>query len=184
MDVRRLPYLVELHRHGTMRAVAERLGTSTSTVSAQVSALAAEVGTPLVEPVGRLVRLTPAGRRLAEQAVGILAAVWLVALAGIVLSVFTTHIPRWVGTGLYLGMGWVVILALPALIAALPWPAIALLAAGGVFYSIGAVIYARKRPDPFPRVLGFHEVFHLFVVAGGLAFALVVWIWVLPFPRG
>jgi hemolysin III len=115
--------------------------------------------------------------------VGILAAVWALALAGIALSVFTSHIPRWLGTGLYLGMGWVVVLALPALVAALPWPAIALLAAGGVFYSVGAVIYALKRPNPFPRVLGFHEVFHLLVVAGGLAFALVVWIWVLPFPR-
>src|SRR5689334_838119 len=106
--------------------------------------------------------------------VGILAAVWLLAASGVGLAVFTARVPRWVGTGLYLGMGWVVLIALPALVGALPWPAIALLFAGGVLYSIGAVIYARKRPDPFPRVLGFHEIFHLFVVAGGVAFALVV----------
>jgi DNA-binding transcriptional LysR family regulator len=75
MDVRRLRFLLELSRHGSMRAVAEHLGTTTSTVSQQLAALAREVGTPLLEPEGRMVRLTPAGRRLAEHAVTILAAV-------------------------------------------------------------------------------------------------------------
>jgi len=75
MDTRRLGYLVELQRLGSMRAVADSLGTSTSTVSQQVAALAREMGTSLVEPSGRRVRLTPAGRRLAEHAVTILAAV-------------------------------------------------------------------------------------------------------------
>lgn len=71
----RLVVLLELARHGSMRAVADVLMTSTSTVSQQVAALAHEVGTPLVEPDGRGVRLTPAGRRLADHAVSILAAV-------------------------------------------------------------------------------------------------------------
>ena len=75
METRRLGYLVELQRLGSMREVADSLGTSTSTVSQQVAALAREMGTPLVEPTGRRVRLTPAGRRLAEHAVAILAAV-------------------------------------------------------------------------------------------------------------
>ena len=75
MDVRRLRLLLELSRLGSMHAVADELGTTTSTVSQQIAALAREVGTPVVEPDGRRVRLTPAGRRLAEHAVTILAAV-------------------------------------------------------------------------------------------------------------
>jgi DNA-binding transcriptional LysR family regulator len=75
MDVRRLRLLLELSRLGSMREVAGVLGLTTSTVSQQIAALAKEAGTPLVEPDGRRVRLTPAGHRLAEHAVTILAAV-------------------------------------------------------------------------------------------------------------
>lgn len=75
METRRLQVLLELSRTGSMRAVAEALGTTTSTVSQQIAALAKETGTALVEPVGRGVRLTPAGRRLADHAVDILTAV-------------------------------------------------------------------------------------------------------------
>ncbi len=75
METRRLAVLLELSRLGSMREVAEELGTTTSTVSQQIATLAREAGTPLVEPDGRRVRLTPAGRRLAEHAVTILAAV-------------------------------------------------------------------------------------------------------------
>ncbi|HEY0814313.1 MAG TPA: LysR family transcriptional regulator [Pseudonocardia sp.] len=75
METRRLQFLRELSLRGSMRAVADELNVTTSTVSQQIAVLAEEFGTPLVEPVGRRVRLTPAGRRLAEHAVAILAAV-------------------------------------------------------------------------------------------------------------
>ena len=75
MDVRRLELLVELSRLGSMREVADELGLTTSTVSQQLAALARDVGVPLLEPLGRRVRLTAAGRRLADHAVTILAAV-------------------------------------------------------------------------------------------------------------
>src|SRR5262245_48316245 len=75
VDVRRLQLLLELSRLGSMREVADELGLTTSTVSQQIAALAREVGTPVIEPDGRRVRLTPAGRRLADHAVTILAAV-------------------------------------------------------------------------------------------------------------
>lgn len=75
MDTRRLALLCELSRLGSMRAVAENLHVTTSTVSQQIAALAKEVGQVLVEPDGRGVRLTPAGRRLVEHGAGILAAV-------------------------------------------------------------------------------------------------------------
>lgn len=75
METRRLQMLLELSRWGTMRSVADLLGTTTSTVSQQIAVLERETGTALVEPDGRRVRLTPAGRRLADHAVHILAAV-------------------------------------------------------------------------------------------------------------
>ncbi|MGW0561521.1 LysR family transcriptional regulator [Streptomyces sp. NPDC003016] len=75
METRRLEMLAELSRLGSMRAVADVLGTTTSTVSQQIATLSRETGTVLIEPEGRRVRLTPAGRRLAEHAVTILAAV-------------------------------------------------------------------------------------------------------------
>jgi DNA-binding transcriptional LysR family regulator len=75
METRRLQLLLELSQLGSMRAVADHLGTTTSTVSQQIAALADEVGAALIEPQGRNVRLTPAGRRLAAHAVTILAAV-------------------------------------------------------------------------------------------------------------
>ena len=75
MDLRRLRLLVELSRLGSMREVAETHGLTTSTVSQQLATLAREIGTPLLEPDGRRVRLTPAGRRLADHAVTILAGV-------------------------------------------------------------------------------------------------------------
>jgi DNA-binding transcriptional LysR family regulator len=75
MDLKRLRLLLLLARHGSIREVADIAGVTTSTVSQQIAALARDVGTPLIEPQGRRVRLTPAGRRLAEHATGILAAV-------------------------------------------------------------------------------------------------------------
>src|SRR5918997_4348462 len=74
VEVRRLRLLLELSRRGSMRAVAEELGYTTSTVSQQLAVLAGEGGTPLLEPGGGRVRLTPAGQRLADHAVTILAA--------------------------------------------------------------------------------------------------------------
>ena len=74
MDVRRLRMLLELSRLGSMHEVAETLGTTTSSVSQGIAALSRDLGSPLLEPDGRRVRLTPAGRRLADHAVTILAA--------------------------------------------------------------------------------------------------------------
>ncbi|HEX2027615.1 MAG TPA: hemolysin III family protein, partial [Nitriliruptorales bacterium] len=62
----------------------------------------------------------------------------------------------------------------------LPWQGVALLAAGGVIYTLGAVIYARRRPDPWPRWFGFHEVFHTLVVAAGAAHFVAIWRYALP----
>lgn len=113
----------------------------------------------------------------------ILSIIWFLAGLGVAFSVLTLRLPRWVSASLYIGMGWVVVLALPAFLAVLPWTAVGTLVLGGLLYTVGAIVYARRWPNPFPRILGFHEIFHLFVIAGSVAFAACIWIWALPFPR-
>ncbi len=106
--------------------------------------------------------------------ISILAVVWSIAGAGIVLKVAWPNAPRWLGVGLYVGTGWVALVAASELadwFAAVP---LILLAGGGILYTLGGVIYALKRPNPFPRVFGYHEVFHLLVIAGSaMHFTLV-----------
>lgn len=113
----------------------------------------------------------------------ILILIWSCAALGVGLATLTLHAPRWLTAGLYVAMGWIVIFALPAFLSVVPWIAIVWLFLGGILYTIGALIYARRWPNPFPRYFGFHEIFHLFVIAGSIAFAVTVWVWALPFPR-
>jgi hemolysin III len=115
--------------------------------------------------------------------IAMLAVIWLVALAGVALSLFALHVPRWVNALLYVGMGWISVLLLPQIVAVVSLTPALVLIAGGLLFTVGAVIYALRRPDPLPHVFGFHELFHLFVIAGTAAIAAVVWIWVVPFPR-
>ena len=113
----------------------------------------------------------------------LLIVIWLCAVVGVALATLTLRAPRWLTATLYVAMGWVSVFALPAFVQALSWPPELVLLLGGVLYTIGALIYARRWPNPFPRIFGFHEVFHLFVIAGSIAFAVMIWIWVAPFPR-
>jgi hemolysin III len=115
----------------------------------------------------------------------LLVGVWLLAILGVGFAILSLsrQVPRWLNAALYVAMGWVAVLALPAFLAVLPWTAVATLILGGVFYTIGAVFYALRWPDPWPRVFGYHEIFHLLVIAGSVAFVACIWIWVLPFPR-
>jgi hemolysin III len=92
--------------------------------------------------------------------------VWGIALAGSVMKIFFIHVPRWVSTGMYLFMGWLCLVVVYPLVTTLSVPSLLWLAAGGGFYSLGALIYATKRPDPFPGRFGFHEIWHCFVLAG------------------
>lgn len=93
-------------------------------------------------------------------------AIWSLAVIGILVKNFWFGAPRWLSTGFYILMGWLVVLAIYPLSKALPVAALVLLVLGGVMYTIGGLIYAFKWPKITNKYFGFHEIFHLFVLAG------------------
>ena len=113
----------------------------------------------------------------------VLISIWIVAAAGVTFSVAALRLPRWLGVTLYVGAGWIALVPAPTLVQTLPLPASVLLLGGGLLYTAGATIYACRRPDPLPHIFGYHEIFHLFVIAGSAAFFVLIWVWVIPFPR-
>lgn len=109
----------------------------------------------------------------------ILVAVWSAALAGAVFKLVWIDAPGWLGATTYILIGWIALVAIPDLVDRLGIPAVAALALGGILYSAGGVIYARKRPDPAPSVFGYHELFHLLVIAAAALQYVVVAFWIL-----
>jgi hemolysin III len=97
---------------------------------------------------------------------GLLISVWFVALVGVIIKIFWMNAPRWLSTFIYILMGWLAVIVIYPLVNAIQIGALIWLSIGGLFYTIGAVIYALKKPDPYPGILGFHEIFHLFVLLG------------------
>lgn len=95
----------------------------------------------------------------------ILIVVWSGALAAILLKFIWVDAPKWVAAAVGLALGWVAVVALPQLEERLQPSALTLLIAGGLLYSVGAVVYARRKPDPLPAVFGYHEVFHALTIA-------------------
>jgi len=104
--------------------------------------------------------------------------VWAFTLGGFFLKIFWLDAPRYLYTSIYLLMGWMIVIALYPLTKVMQTQGIVLLGLGGIFYSIGAVIYAMKKPDPFPNTFGFHEIFHLFIMAGSFCHYLMVYSYV------
>ncbi len=96
----------------------------------------------------------------------ILAVVWALALAGLFKSIYWINAPRWVTAGLFVLMGWMIVFVALPLARAVGPGAFWLVVAGGMAYTVGAAVYAKKWPDPWPPTFGFHEVWHLFVLAG------------------
>ncbi|MGH8929180.1 MAG: PAQR family membrane homeostasis protein TrhA [Egibacteraceae bacterium] len=115
---------------------------------------------------------------------------WLVGIVGAVLAALPLSASRWIPTLKnaspwvpalsYVGVGWLLVVPFTKIIDALPWEGSALIVLGGLLYTIGAFIYAKRWPDPSPRWFGFHEIFHLLVIAGSTAHYVAVWRYVLP----
>jgi hemolysin III len=124
-------------------------------------------------PVALLVLEGPTGWTL-------FAAVWAGALAGVALSLLWIGAPRWLFAATYVALGWIALMALPELVSRLPLTPMLLIAGGGVLYTTGAVVYATRRPDPWPRVFGFHEVFHALVIAAAAMHFGAMAGWVIP----
>lgn len=123
-------------------------------------------------PFGLLVMST-------DWAVPVLSVVWSGALTAILLKLFWYRTPKWLSASIALALGWVGAAAFSQLLK-LELPGLLLVVAGGLLYSAGAIVYVRRRPDPLPEVLGYHEVFHaLTVAAAGCQYAAIAF-FVLP----
>jgi hemolysin III len=105
---------------------------------------------------------------------GLLAIIWALAFIGIGVKIFVINAPRWVTAGVYVVMGWLAVLAIRPILAALSAGALFWLAVGGVIYTLGAVIYILRKPDLAPGVFGFHELWHLFVILAAAAHYIAI----------
>jgi hemolysin III len=110
----------------------------------------------------------------------VLAGVWSGAAAGIVFTLVWPDAPKWLTAATYVALGWFSIIAMPQITARAGAWALVLLAAGGVAYTAGAVVYARRRPDPRPATFGYHEIFHVLVVVAAATHFTAVAAFALP----
>lgn len=105
----------------------------------------------------------------------LLISVWGIAISGILLKIFWIGAPRWLSTLIYVAMGWACVFGLSTMKAAMPEASFAWLVYGGVAYTVGAVVYGTKWPNPWPSNFGFHEIWHLFVMAGAFSHAMAIY---------
>jgi hemolysin III len=110
----------------------------------------------------------------------VLASAWVGAVAGVAMSVAWISAPRWLVAACYLALGWVAVIAMPQLAGNLGIAPFVLFATGGLLYTVGAIVYAFRRPNPWPRVFGFHEVFHALVIAAAVVHFVAMAGWVIP----
>ena len=108
----------------------------------------------------------------------VLAIVWSGAVAAIVLRFAWVEAPKWLSAATGLAVGWAGVAAMPQVVQNAGWPAFALLAAGGLAYSAGAVVYAIRRPDPAPDVFGYHELFHALTIVAVACQYVAIAFWV------
>ena len=113
----------------------------------------------------------------------VLVIAWALALAGAGVAIAGVHLARWLRVGIYIAMGWIAIAAFTQIDPVLPPQAVAALVAGGLLYTIGAVLYALRWPDPWPRVFGYHEIFHLLTIVAPALFYALSLTNVVPAPR-
>jgi hemolysin III len=111
-----------------------------------------------------------------DAAVAVLIVVWSGALAGVVLQSVWPNAPRKLSVPCYIGLGWVAVFVMPQVLHEGGVAAFTLIATGGVLYTLGAFVYAAKRPNPFPGTFGFHEVFHLCTLLAATCHYIAIWL--------
>lgn len=115
---------------------------------------------------------------LKDKGYKLLAIVWSITIIGVFIKIFWINAPRWVSAGLYLGMGWLSILVFMPLIRSMPLGGIFWLTFGGLLYTAGGIIYGLKKPNINKPWFGFHELFHLFVLAGTFCHFIMMYFYV------
>ncbi|WP_112270780.1 PAQR family membrane homeostasis protein TrhA [Lentzea terrae] len=106
----------------------------------------------------------------------VLAVVWIGAILGVTLKLAWPHAPRWLGVPIYIALGWVAVFVLPELLHHAGVAALVLLLVGGALYTVGAVFYATRWPNPWPSVFGYHEFFHAATVVAAICHYIAIWL--------
>lgn len=106
----------------------------------------------------------------------VLTVVWIGALAGVVLKTAWPHAPAWVGVPIYIALGWVAVFVIPDMLSVGGVAALVLLLVGGALYTVGAVFYATRWPNPWPRTFGYHEFFHAATVLAAVCHHIAIWL--------
>lgn len=102
--------------------------------------------------------------------------VWIGALLGVTMKLAWPHAPRWLGVPIYIALGWVAVFVLPELLHHAGVAALVLLLVGGALYTVGAVFYATRWPNPWPQVFGYHEFFHAATVVAAICHYIAIWL--------
>ena len=125
---------------------------------------------------------TPFALLVVDEPLGtiVLVTVWGGAALGAVVKLVWIDAPKWLSAAAYIALGWVSVVAMPQILDRAGVAALVLLAAGGLAYTAGAVVYALQRPDPAPKVFGYHEIFHALVVLAAIAHFVAVALYALP----
>jgi hemolysin III len=110
----------------------------------------------------------------------VLAVVWAGALAGVALKTAWPYAPAWVGVPIYVALGWVAVFVLPDLLHNAGVAALVLLLTGGGLYTVGGIMYALRRPDPWPHTFGYHEFFHAATVLAAICHHVAIWLALFP----
>jgi hemolysin III len=105
----------------------------------------------------------------------VLSIIWAGALAGVALQLVWPTAPRWVGVPIYLALGWVAVFVIPDILHHAGVAALVLILVGGALYTVGALCYALKRPDPWPATFGYHEIFHAATVIAAICHYVAIW---------
>lgn len=123
---------------------------------------------------------TPVCLLILEKSIGykLLALVWSITVLGIFIKIFWIHAPRWVSAGLYLGMGWLSVFVFMPLAKSIPLGGMLWLCLGGLFYTVGGIIYGLKKPNINKTWFGFHELFHIFVLGGTFCHFIMMYFYV------
>jgi hemolysin III len=106
----------------------------------------------------------------------VLTVVWIGALAGVVLKTVWPHAPAWVGVPIYIALGWVAVFVIPPMLVGGGVAALVLVLTGGLLYTVGAVFYATRWPNPWPATFGFHEFFHAATVLAAICHHVAIWL--------